>query len=201
MGWLLGRRLARALNRDGQASALQSQALAEGSQLAEAVAAGVTSRGRRRAVPARAEVEAALAQKVLGAWLQNRHQTLYPLALNLRNLQPIQVALLLDMVAAALLAGAGVSAEAVERAGAWLASVGASPAQRASLGAALAANRPLPPLLDAVLAAHLGPFAYAVALAAVDQRQMVNRLFLDYLAVRLAIPGDVARSLAQRYRL
>ncbi len=60
---------------------------------------------------------------------------------------------------------------------------------------------PLGPLLDAIQAANLGSYAYAASLLALNQRNIVNRLYLDYLAARLGIPGDVVASLNRRYRM
>ncbi len=197
---MIGRLLGRALNRDGQAAALQADALAEGARLAQEAVAAAGQHRRRPPVP-HSVLQMAVAQKVLGAWLQNRHQTLYPLALNLRTMDAERVGLLLQVVAAALWASGPPNAAEVDRVSGWLGSVGADSVRRASLPGLLEAPQPLPALLEAVLAARIGPFAYAVALAALDQRQLVNRLFLDYLAARLAIPTDVSRSLAQRYRL
>jgi uncharacterized membrane protein YebE (DUF533 family) len=53
----------------------------------------------------------ALAVKVLDGWLQNRHQTLFPLTLNLRSLDASGRELLVHMMAAAAEADGGVDAE------------------------------------------------------------------------------------------
>lgn len=140
-----------------------------------------------------------LARKTLGAWMANRHQTLFPLAINLRRLEPAQAELLAQAIACAMLA-AGSDAARLPEVRAWLRTVGGEETMAALLDAALAAPLPLPTLLDRIEAAKLVPQAFAVALAAVDQREPANRLFLDYLAARLRVPGDMARSLAQRFR-
>lgn len=145
-------------------------------------------------------VRDAVAQKLLLGFLQNRHQTLYPLSINFRTFDDAGSALLMRVVAVSLLAG-GTSASAMtERVDGWLNKTQGGERERATLAAALADPQALSTLLAEAASAKLGAASYAVALAVLDQRQSVNRRFLEYLAVRLAVPSDIARSLAQRYR-
>ncbi len=81
----------------------------------------------------------------------------------------------------------------------WLATIGAAEADLARLDAALAAPEPLAPLLDALLAAHLGPYAYAVSLATTDRHSQAGPLYLEYLAARLAVPANIVKSVNRRY--
>lgn len=177
---------------DGQAPAIQATALAEGAARARDLDRRQTSRDL---------VEEALAQKTLAAWISNRHQTLYPLAINLRRFDAAETRLLAATVAVALLAaGEGASAAQTEILRSWLRTVGGDEGFAALVDAAMADPPALSALLAALEQARLGTTAFSMAIAAVDQRLPANRLFLDYLAARLAIPGDVARSLAQRFR-
>ena len=187
--WLRGHTLAAELERDGAAP------------MPAPPAAPMPDLRRRLAMLPETALIDALSQKILGAWLQNRHQTLYPLAMNFRRLAPATASLLVQVVAVALHASGAPSAASRERARDWLRSVGASDGHATALEEALDAPPALHEVLGTVGAEHAGPFAYAVALASLDQREIVNRRFLDYLAARLALPSDMARSLAQRYRL
>ena len=142
-----------------------------------------------------------LAQKVLNAWLQNRHQTLYPLTVNLRTLDASRAALLARMMAIALLAGgARASAERIETALAWLGKAGGDDAVQRAFRAALDAPAPSSALVREVQDAGLTAYAYVAALVATDPRDEAGQLFLDYLAARLALPANVVRSADRRYR-
>ena len=204
------RLLSLASDRDGTAATLQAEALAKGAALAALPEFESNAAPRRLLASSAGGVTETLSQKVLDGWVRNRHQTLYPLTMNFRTLPAAAAGLLIAAAAAALRAGepdrggtggTGSDRADLDRATLWLRTVGADDRQVQALADAFARPPALHELLDAVLAARLGPQAYAVALASLDQRPRVNRLFLDYLAARLAIPADVARSLAQRYRL
>ncbi|MDQ2804166.1 MAG: DUF533 domain-containing protein, partial [Pseudomonadota bacterium] len=105
--------------------------------------------------------------------------------------------LLIHAIAAAMLAASPTTpGEGVE---AWLATVGATAADLARLRESLAAPAPLAPLFDALLSASLGPYAYAVSLAATDRRSQAGPLYLEYLAARLAIPAHIVKSVNRRY--
>ncbi|KMO17179.1 DUF533 domain-containing protein [Methylobacterium platani] len=157
------------------------------------------SRRDRRAGRADAVVTEALSQKVLHAFLQNRHQTLVPLTLNLRVLEPAQRDLVIQAMAAAFLAQGRRQDPAPVRDA--LARISAAEAERQRLDKALAAPLALGDLLDAILDADLGAYAYVASLLAVDQRRRVNQLYLAYLAERLGLAEDVVSSLHRRYRV
>ena len=185
------------VGRDGQARFLQETVLeagpAEPTPPPPPAGATVTLSRRRRPgmEPERILLES-LAAKTLHAWLQNRHQTLFPLTLNLRVLDPGKRALLMRMVAAAALAEGREPDEAErERIFQDLAAAGAGEEERRLFVAALASPEPLPPLLRQVQEAQLGPYAYAASLAALDRRGLAIRAWLDYLAARFALPVGV----------
>lgn len=148
----------------------------------------------------RQALRAAVAAKLLEGWLANRRQTLVPHALNLPALPPGQAALLAEVMAAAALAGGPAEAEEARRLALLLGRLGAGEAEARALGAALREPRPLPALLGAVQEAGLGAHAYAAALLAADRRGRAGRAFLDYLAARLGLAPEAARSLERRYR-
>ncbi len=134
-------------------------------------------------------ISAAIAQKVLHGWMQNRFQTRYPLALNLRHQTPEAAALVAGAVRYAL---DSIGAEAAEcrRAADWLASVGGTLPDAGSVP-----ELPVARLRSAQLATH----AYAACAGALGERSMVSRRFLSFLAARLSIPDEAARSLNRRF--
>lgn len=139
-----------------------------------------------------------LGSKVLHAWIQNRHQTLLPLTLNLRSLDADERRLVLRAVAAAMAAsGRGCDLDLAHGA---LARIGAGERERRHLADAFG-EPATPQLFDALLAARLGTIAYGAALLAVDQRDRVTQRYLAYLASRLALPDDAVASLHRRYRV
>lgn len=189
-------------DRDGQAAVLEATAYASGVEAAEGLTPAMPPAARRlfRMAEPDTVIREALAQKILQGWLQNRHQTLFPLTVNLRRLEPEQVRLLLQAAAIALAAGGPVAPARVEHATAWLASVGASADQVSGFADALKDPPSLDRLMRDVQAADLGAYAYAMALAVVDQREAANQLFVEYLAARLGLPTNVVRSVNRRYR-
>jgi len=124
--------------RDGEASALQQQALDEG---AAAVRPGKPT--HRPIQPPGSIIQSSLAQKVLHGWMQNRHQTLYPLVLSLRNMTEVEKRLIVGAMAFALQAGE-LDGQSEQRAEAWLRSVGGGTEEIATLagrGAACCMSR------------------------------------------------------------
>lgn len=198
-----------ALDRDGQAPALETTARDAGEATARgrgALPGEEPFHGRRATArvpePATVVIEA-LAQKALQAWTENRHQTLFPLTVNLRGLDPRGAELLVRVAAVVLGAAGAAGAGPADRGGgvsAWLASVGADAGQLQLFARALEAPPSLAPLLREVQHADLGPYAYAVAVGCTDRRDPASRLFVEYLAARLAVPADVVRSVNRRSR-
>ena len=148
----------------------------------------------------RALIDAALGEKVLHGWLQNRHQTLYPLTINFRTLAAEPRLWVLRLMAVALLAGAA-NPRAIDDARAWLRSAGANEADLAAMDAALRDPPSLSAAVAAVTEAGLGTYAYAVALIAAGRHDPVAELFVDYIGARFAVPDNVVRSIRRRFRL
>ena len=191
--------------RDGEAAKLEAHATGVPPAMLEsgtlpAADASLGRRQRRLALP-RAIVTESLAEKVLHGWLQNRHQTLYPLTLNLRTLDATGATLLAQVMAVALLSAiAPPDAGDLEAASSWLGAVGGNEQTVAALRTALEAPPPLSTLLNQVQRANLSAYAYVVATAAGPSRDPAGGIFLDYLAARLGLPTSVVRSANRRYR-
>lgn len=161
-----------------------------------AVPANTGRRGRALATGEQALVDGAAA-KVLHGWLQNRHQTLFPLAVNLRTMPTQDARTLMRWMAAAALTG---GAPRPERARGWLAGVGAPPDALSALDDAFAHPPPLHEALAGVVQARLSAYAYVAAIVALEPHDPATAPFLDYAATRLALPAQVVRSANRRYR-
>ncbi len=233
---LLARLLSRRPQRDGAAPALEAAATGLPASRLDAAAGpaippadprpggrpAATAGSLAPSVPPQggsAMLRDAVLAKVLHGWLQNRHQTLFPLSVNLATLDPAQRATLAGMVAVSLLADGGhaghdtpghantghaapgpAPAERETRARRWLAAAGADAATLDALDQALAAPPATSRLLDSVLAQGLAPYAYVAALVALDTRDAPGLHFLEYLAARLALPATLVRSANRRHR-
>jgi uncharacterized membrane protein YebE (DUF533 family) len=178
---------------------------AEGPPATEAPPAPSTL--RETAPPAAAGVadvdEGALAilgEKVLRSWLRNRHQLLFPFALDLRRLDRGQATLLVHAMIAAAQADGSFDRRERDRIAGTLDLVEPSADERAFLEEAMERPKPLNEILAEVRDPQTGALVYAAALMAVDRRQPVNRYFLRYLSARLQLSEELRASLEQRYR-
>jgi uncharacterized membrane protein YebE (DUF533 family) len=201
---MLGRLFQSSTERDGASSVLEAVAtgidptmLEPSAEIAMPLAAG---RRDRVLTGGRRDLMDSMAEKVLRGWLQNRHQTLFPLTVNLRTLNSDQAATLARWTAVAALATRDPAQKDAATTRAWLASVGADAASLAVLDAALAE----PPALDRTLAAIAGQgvsaYAYIAALIATDPHDPATPPFLGYVVARLALPSTLVRSATRRYR-
>jgi uncharacterized membrane protein YebE (DUF533 family) len=141
-----------------------------------------------------------LASKVLGDWLRNRQQLLVPFTLDLQKLDPPQVDVLVHAMVAAAYAGGSLVEKSGERLDAALERLNANEAQRDALYEALNRPRALSDTLANVRDVATGAMVYSAALLAIDRRRLVNRHFMRYLAARLDLSPQLARSLEQRFR-
>lgn len=199
-GWLAGlqRLLERRIDRDGQASALEpALAAPPAADLDLALDSG--RRDRRLKLPQEI-LDRSLSGKVLDGWLQNRHQVLVPLTLRLDRLDADDVSLVMRFTAVAVLNATDAGPSARRFAERWLAEIGAVSDGLAPFHAALDDPPPLNRALAALRERDLAPFAYAAAVAAVDTREPVGRLFASFVAARLALPADAVRSIDRRAR-
>ena len=197
-GWLESL-FGRVSQRDGQAHALEE--LATHVDLADVPVAQPDAGNSPRALgeAPRAIVLERLATKIVHAYLQNRHQTLFPLTMNFASLRPAETALVVEAMAAAMLADGAVSEGETEQIAASLRTIGGGARERELLDASLREPRALSTLLAAIQEADLGALAYAASLMAINRRHTVNELYLEYLAARLALPAEVVASLNRRY--
>ena len=204
---LLERLLSRGTPSDGAAAALEEPATGIDNALLDAAAEGdipatdlsaPAGAGRRdRKLRTGHELLAdGMATKVLHGWLQNRHQTLYPLTVNFRSLRPEEGEALARWMAAAALVAGQVRGEEMR---AWLRTVGAGAAVLGALDDALARPEAFTAAVDRVGHGGLAAYAYVGALVATDRHEPATTPFLEFLANRLLLPAEVVRSANRRY--
>ena len=187
--------------RDGASAVLEAVATGVAPAMLDAASTAPVIAGRRERALAGGErvLMDSMAEKLLHGWLQNRHQTLFPLTVNLRTLDAGRAATLARWTAVAVLATRDATDDARDMRG-WLESVGADAITLAALDDAIAG----PPALDRILVAiadqGLAAYAYIAALIATDPRDPATPPFLDYVAARLALPSTLVRSATRRYR-
>jgi uncharacterized membrane protein YebE (DUF533 family) len=139
-----------------------------------------------------------LAAKIFVDWLRNRQQLLVPLAIDMRKLEPpIAETIVHAMVAAAQAGGAGGERERVQ---AGLRTLRGSEEHAALASAAIERPKALAQVLAGVPDVQTAALVYAGTLLVVDRRKFVDRQYLRYLAARLHLPRETARSLEQRFR-
>lgn len=149
------------------------------------------ARQRRRVL------EDAIGAKILRSHIANRLQTSFPLTLNLQRNSDVEVEILLAAMAAALAAG-GATPRPIPRD--LPATIGAPKGALPTLQHALQLPRPLPTLIEEILAHRLEAEAYALAVAALPRPNASEQAFLAYLAIRLALPAETVRGIMRRYR-
>ena len=155
-------------------------------------------------VAGRQAIDDAILSKVLHAWLQNRHQTLFPLALNVRTLDRRQRVTLARMAAVLLLAEHGHHRREADlaREGAarrWLVDAGAGVDTLEAMDEALLDPPAISRVIDAVLECGLASYAYVAALICLDLRNQSGLHLAEYLAARMALPTTLVRSANRRY--
>ncbi len=141
-----------------------------------------------------------LAEKILGAWLRNRYQLLFPFSLDLRKLDPRQANLFLQAMIAAAQADGAFDGKEHSRIEGTLGLIDPDERETAFFEQALRQPKPLNEILRDVRDVESSALVYAASLMAVDQRKPVNRYYLKYLAARLQLPEELTGSLEQRYR-
>ena len=146
------------------------------------------------------DIVGVLSEKVLLAWLRNRHQLLFPVAVDLHRLDRAQAELFLHAMLAAAEADGSLEGSERERIEGALSLVHLKDEERRLLDSALATPQPLNAVLRAVRDVQTAALVYAASLMAVDQRKPVNRLYLRYLAARLQLSEELVGSLEQRFR-
>lgn len=190
---------------DGAAPALEAFATGVSPAMLDAVEVEASpSSGRRdREADAGADMLVdTLGAKLLHGWLQNRHQTLLPLNLNLAYLSADQKTGLARILASLLLAGrpADEAAAAAPALRQWLAGLGADHGTLQHFDAATTSPLPLNVMFDVAHAHDLTIYAYVAALMASDPRFPVSVMLCDVIQARFDLPSAMVRSAVRRYR-
>lgn len=142
-------------------------------------------------------IEGVLAAKVAQAFLANRLQTAFSLAMNLSARDEASAGLLLETIAAALDAG---NAEPRPIPQDLLATIRAPEGADTLIAAAIARPRPLAGLLRALEAASLQADAYALSVVALPRPGAAETAYLDYLAARFQLTEEVVRGIRRRFQ-
>lgn len=140
-----------------------------------------------------------LGAKILIDWLRNRQQLLVPFKLDLQQLDGQQVDTLMQAMIAAAQAEGPAPEGVPARLKTALNALNASAAHEAAFQRACTHPLPMHQVLAQVPDVQAGALVYAASVLATDRRKLVNRQYLRYLAARLHLPRDLARSLEQRY--
>jgi len=156
-------------------------------------------RRHRDIAPGRRQVLDVIGQKVLHGFLQNRHQTLVPLSVNLASLAPAKRAVIARFAAVAAQAG-GVS-QAPRPVRAWLATSGADDETLAAFDDALQAPPPLSVVLAGLTMPEMDLIAFILCLIAAREAGPAGWAFADYIAVSRALPSTLVRAAERRYRV
>ena len=162
----------------------------------------VTGRRERAADPGSAVLADTLGAKVLHGWLQNRHQTLMPLTLNVSLMTREQQEQLGAILASLLLAGrpGEAAADAAPALRGWFAGLGCDPTALTAFDRALVTPMPLNVLFDTAQSSELTIYTYVSALMASDSRYPVSVMLCDMVQARFDLPSALVRSAVRRYR-
>lgn len=156
-------------------------------------------RRHRDIAPGRRQILDAVGQKVLHGFLQNRHQTLMPLSVNLAALDEAERGAIARFAAVA--AQAGGAAEAPRPVRGWLAASGADDGTLAAFEAALRAPPPLTVALAGLTKPETDLIAFILCLVAAREAGPAGWAFADYIAASRALPSTLVRAAERRYRV
>ena len=156
-------------------------------------------RRRRDIAPGRRQILDAVGQKVLHGFLQNRHQTLMPLSVNLAALAGAERVAVARFAAVAALAGG--AAEAPRPVRAWLAASGADEETLATFEDALRTPPPLTVALAGLTTPETDLIAFILCLVAARESGPAASAFADYVAAARALPSTLVRAAERRYRV
>ena len=155
-------------------------------------------RRHREIAPGRRQITEVISQKVLHGFLQNRHQTLMPLSVNLARLaENNRVALTRFAAVAARASDSDASPNSVR---AWLASSGADAKALSEFESALRSPPPLDAALTALTEPEAALIAFILCLVAARDAGPAGWAFADYVALHRALPTTAVRAAERRYR-
>lgn len=168
----------------------------------EVVAPVGNGRRERAADAGAAVISDTLSAKLLHGWLQNRHQTLMPLTLNLSLMTGEQQEHLAAISASLLLAGrpADAAAEFAPVLRSWLSGLGGEISALAAFDRATETPMPLNVIFETAQASELTIYTYVSALMASDPRYPVSVMLCDMVQARFDLPTALVRSAVRRYR-
>lgn len=156
-------------------------------------------RRHRDIAPGRRQILDAVGQKVLHGFLQNRHQTLMPLSVNLASLAGAERVAVARFAAVAVLAGG--AAEAPRPVRAWLIASGADEETLATFEDALRTPPPLTLALAGLTTPEMDLIAFILCLVAAREGGAAASAFADYVAAARALPSTLVRAAERRYRV
>lgn len=187
---------------DGSAPALEALATGVTPQALDGMAAVSTGRRERDVNDGSAVIQDALSVKLMHGWLQNRHQTLMPLTLNVGMLSTERRAALARILASFLLVGRPPleTADFAPTLRSWLGSVGGDVDTQIVYDRALSSPLPLNEAFDIAQNMDLTIYAYVAALMASDTRYPVSVMLCDMVQARFDLPSAVVRSAVRRFR-
>lgn len=146
-------------------------------------------------------IAAKLAEKIVGGWLAERRAMMFPLVLDLANLDDDQREAIVHVVISAATSHGPWSNDCMHRADKVLEPALPDQDERtAAIARALATPRALHQVLDG-RDMRMASLFYSLSLLAADRRSAAGRHYLRFVAARLRLPEDVAWQLERRYRL
>jgi hypothetical protein len=156
------------------------------------------SRRNREIAPGRRQISEAIGQKVLHGFLQNRHQTLIPLSINLARITDVERAAIARFAAVAVRAGNADAA--LEPVRACLIGFAADVGMLATFEAALQSPPPLDAALSALADPEVALVAFILCLVAARGAGPAAWAFADYVALHQGLPTAAVRAAERRYR-
>lgn len=132
-----------------------------------------------------------LASKIVFSHLRNRQQTLGPPPTALGHLDQGQTELLIRAAVTAAYADGRFTEEKERALRGALSAYGLQVEEHGFVSVAIRRPVPLETLLREVRDLHVASLFYTASLLALDKHDAVNRAYLNYLAVRLRLPGEV----------
>jgi hypothetical protein len=156
------------------------------------------SRRNREIAPGRRQISEAIGQKVLHGFLQNRHQTLIPLSINLARIADAERAAIARFAAVAVRAGSADAA--LEPVRACLIGFAADSDMLAAFEAALRSPPPLHAALSGLADPEIALIAFILCLVAARSAGPAAWAFADYVALHRGLPTASVRAAERRYR-
>lgn len=161
--------------------------------------ADAVDRRHRPIPPGRRQILEVVGQKVIHGFLQNRHQTLMPLSVNLARLSGAERTALARF--AAVVARSSGPAPVLDPIQAWLDASGADAEILATFDAALRTPPPLDEALAGLSEPDTGLIGFTLCLIAARHAGPPGWAFADYVALHRGLPTTAVRAAERRYRV